>query len=340
MHGSMRGGWKHGLIARNGLYVGNPTRGASSGWCASPLLYPALQLKMGYRCLGDDQLAALTEVACTVSELANLSPFPRQPYVGRSAFAHKGGVHVDALVKCEASYQHIDPSLVGNNSRVVVSELAGRSNVAYKLRELGLDDSGDADARRVLERIKTLESFGFQFEGAEGSLELLVRRSRPGYRPPFELLNFHVLVRDGHLQAEPEDNGWGTMAAEATVKLRVGTETIHTAADGNGPVNALDTAVRKALLPFYPALDDVHLTDYKVRILDGEAGTSALTRVLIDSSDGERAWSTVGSSPNIIEASWQALADSLEYALLRPAGERADQAGSLSSLSETAGSEP
>ncbi len=260
--------------------------------------------------------------------------------MGRSAFAHKGGIHVDALVKCEASYQHIDQSLVGNNSRVVVSELAGRSNVAYKLRELGLDASGDEDTRRVLERIKTLESFGFQFEGAEGSLELLVRRSRPGYRPPLELLNFHVLVRDGHLQAEPEDNGWGTMAAEATVKLRVGTETIHTAADGNGPVNALDTAVRKALLPFYPALDGVHLTDYKVRILDGEAGTSALTRVLIDSSDGERAWSTVGSSPNIIEASWQALADSLEYALLRPAGERADQAGSLSSLSETAGSEP
>ncbi|NLF13891.1 MAG: citramalate synthase, partial [Anaerolineaceae bacterium] len=151
-------------------------------------------------------------------------------------------------------------------------------------------------------------------------LELLIRRNRPGYRPPFELLDFHVLVRDGHAPGEPNGMGKGAMAAEATVKVRVGAEVIHTAADGNGPVNALDAAVRKALLPFYPALAGVHLTDYKVRILDGEAGTGALTRVLIDSSDGERAWSTVGSSPNIIEASWQALADSLEYALLQAGG--------------------
>jgi 2-isopropylmalate synthase len=279
-------------------------------------IIPALELKMGCHCLGGRQLAALTEVSRTVSELANLSPFPCQPYVGRSAFAHKGGMHVDALVKCQASYQHVEPAVVGNHSRVVVSELAGRSNIAYKVRELGLDGSSGDDARQVLERIKALESRGFQFEGAEGSLELLIRRHRPGYQPPFELLDFHVLVRDGHLPAQP-DGGLGTMAAEATVKVRVGPEIIHTAADGNGPVNALDAAVRKALLPFYPALAGVHLTDYKVRILDSEAGTSALTRVLIDSSDGERGWSTVGSSTNIIEASWQALADSLEYALLR-----------------------
>ena len=322
---------EQGAVHVQGTINGYGERCGNANLCS---VIPALALKMGRRCQGEAQLGALTEVARTVSELANLSPFPRQPYVGRSAFAHKGGMHVDALIKCEASYQHVDPALVGNSSRVVVSELSGRSNVAYKVRELGLSSSGE-DARQVLERVKALESHGFQFEGAEGSLELLIRRGRPGYEPPFELLDFHVLIRDGHHPAEPNGTGWGTMAAEATVKVRVGSEIMHTAADGNGPVNALDAAVRKALLPFYPALAGVHLTDYKVRILDGEAGTSALTRVLIDSSDGERAWSTVGSSPNIIEASWQALADSLEYALLRPTRGRAATGESQSSPSET-----
>jgi 2-isopropylmalate synthase len=243
-----------------------------------------------------------------VSELANLKLDAHLPYVGHSAFAHKGGMHVNALTKCEESYQHVDPALVGNRKRVVVSELSGKSNIAYKAQEFGLDVPDDvAQTRQVLARIKELEHRGFQFEGAEGSVELLMRRARPGYEPPFELLDFHVLVRDGHN---------GQMAAEATVKVQVGERTIHTAADGNGPVNALDAAVRKALLPFYPRLAEVRLTDYKVRILDGEAGTAAQTRVLIDSANGQRAWSTVGSSGNIIEASWQALADSLEYALL------------------------
>ncbi len=306
---------EQGAVHVQGTINGYGERCGNANLCS---IIPTLALKMGRGGVGEEQLAALTEVSRTVSELANLSPFPRQPYVGRSAFAHKGGVHVDALLKCEASYQHVDPALVGNHSRVVVSELAGKGNVAYKVRELGLGLApGGDDARQVLEQIKALESQGFQFEGAEGSLELLIRRNRPGYRPPFELLDFHVLIRDGHAPGEPNGTGRGAMAAEATVKVRVGAEVIHTAADGNGPVNALDAAVRKALLPFYPALAGVHLTDYKVRILDGEAGTGALTRVLIDSSDGEQAWSTVGSSPNIIEASWQALADSLEYALLR-----------------------
>jgi 2-isopropylmalate synthase len=214
---------------------------------------------------------------------------------------------VNALLKCEDSYQHMDPALVGNRMRVVVSELSGRSNIAYKVQEYGLEMADGPESRQVLERIKELESQGFQFEGAEGSVELLIRRSKPDYEAPFELLDFHVLVRESHN---------GNMAAEATVKVRVGDQVMHTAADGNGPVNALDAAARKALVPFYPQLADVRLTDYKVRILDGEAGTAAQTRVLIDSASGHHSWSTVGSSTNIIEASWQALVDSLEYALL------------------------
>jgi len=269
---------------------------------------PALKLKMGYDCVTDEQLNTLAETARYVSELANLRLNAHQPYVGHSAFAHKGGIHVNALLKCEASYQHVDPRLVGNRQRVVVSELSGKSNIAYKANEFGLDlEDGTTQSRQVLERIKELENQGFQFEGAEGSVELLIRRTQPGYTPPFELLDFHVLVHDS-----PN----GNMAAQATVKVRVGDQVMHTAADGNGPVNALDAAVRKALLPFYPYLADVRLSDYKVRILDGGAGTAAQTRVLIDSANGHHTWSTVGSSTNIIEASWLALADSLEYALL------------------------
>jgi 2-isopropylmalate synthase len=273
-------------------------------------IIPALKLKMGHDCVTDEQLGTLRETARYVSELANLRLPSQQPYVGYSAFAHKGGIHVNALLKCEDSYQHIDPVLVGNRKRVVVSELSGKSNIAYKAQEYGLDLPDGVENERVLGRIKELESQGFQFEGAEGSVELLIRRGRPDYTPPFELLDFHVLVRESQN---------GNMAAEATVKVRVGDQVMHTAADGNGPVNALDAAVRKALLPFYPCLADVRLADYKVRILDGGAGTAAQTRVLIDSVNGHRQWSTVGSSTNIIEASWQALADSLEYALLNGA---------------------
>ena len=299
-----------GVIHVQGTINGYGERCGNANLCS---IIPALKLKMGYECVTDRQLRLLSETARYVSELANLSLPSHQPYVGRSAFAHKGGMHVNALVKCEQSYQHIDPGLVGNHSRVVVSELAGKSNIVYKARELGLELTGGTEqTQQVLQRIKELESQGFQFEGAEGSVELLIRRTRPEYMPPFELLDFHVLVRGNHS---------GNMAAEATVKVRVGDQVMHTAADGNGPVNALDAAVRKALLPFYPGLANVHLTDYKVRILDGEAGTAAQTRVLIDSTNGSRTWSTVGSSTNIIEASWQALADSLEYALLNAKSE-------------------
>jgi 2-isopropylmalate synthase len=295
-----------GAVHVQGTINGYGERCGNADLCA---LIPNLQLKMGYACLSDEQLRSLTDVSHYVSNRANLIPDHHQPYVGQSAFAHKGGMHVNAMVKCERSFQHIDPALVGNQKHIVVSELAGRSNILYKVDEYGLEvDLDSAKARDVLSHIKELENQGFQFEGAEASVELLIRRSQDGYVPPFELIDFHVLVRD-------KENG--IMASEAMVKLRVDDDVMLTAAEGNGPVNALDQAVRKALLPHYPQLEPVHLVDYKVRILDGDAGTAAMTRVLIDSSDGHRTWSTVGSSSNIIEASWQALADSLEYVLLR-----------------------
>ena len=296
---------EEGALHVQGSINGYGERCGNANLCS---VIPALALKTDYDCISDQQLSSLTEVAHTVSELANLRLDPHLPYVGVSAFAHKGGTHVNALIKCENSYQHIDPKQVGNRNRVVVSELSGKSNIAYKAAELGLElENGGSETQQILSSIKDLESRGFQFEGAEGSVELLIRRAQPGYEPPFDLVDFHVLVRGG------ADGG---MAAEAAVKVQVGTQIIHTAADGSGPVNALDAAIRKALLPVYPCLDVVHLTDYKVRILDSESGTAAQTRVLLTCADGHRSWSTVGCSANIIEASWIALADALEFGLL------------------------
>ena len=292
-----------GVVHVQGTVNGYGERCGNANLCS---IIPTLQLKMNLPCIGDDQLGRLSETAHAVSELANQRLDPHLAYVGSSAFAHKGGAHVDALRKHVDTYQHVDPSRVGNRTRIVISELAGRSNVVHKAEEFGLALAGRDTVSTVLSQIKELEGRGFQFEGAEGSVELMMRRTEADYQPPFELLDFHVLIR-------ASDDG--AMAAEATVKVRVGERTIHTAADGSGPVNALDAAIRKALLPVYPHLAAVRLTDYKVRILDGEAGTSAQTRVLITSSDGPRSWSTVGCSDNIIEASWIALADALEYAL-------------------------
>ena len=271
------------------------------------VVVPNLQLKMGHRLVPEERLRELTALSRFVAEMANMPHDPYKPYVGRSAFAHKGGIHVDAFRKAPRSYQHIDPGLVGNRSRVLVSELSGKASVEVKAAELGFSLSGE-EARRAVRAVKELERKGFQFEGAEGSFELLLRRSRPDYEPPFELLDFLVLV---------EKRVGKEILAEATVKVRVGDEVMHTAAEGNGPVHALDRAIRKALLPLYPGLVRVRLTDYKVRILNEGAGTEATVRVLILASDGEHSWATVGSSPNIIEASWQALADSLEYPLVR-----------------------
>ena len=270
---------------------------------------PNLQIKMGIQALANGDLTLLTEASRYISEIANLRPDEHAPYVGRSAFAHKAGLHVNALLKVADSYQHIDPEWVGNEMRVLVSELAGRSNITHKLADMGLQAELSAEEmRHITQRLKALESQGFQFEGAEGSFELLVRRAQSGYKPPFEVLDFLVLVE------KRSDND---MLAEATVKARVGQTIMHTAAEGDGPVHALDRAMRKAILPFYPQLDRVQLTDYKVRILDEKAATAALTRVLIDASDGERSWTTVGCSVNIIEASFQALLDSLELPLHR-----------------------
>jgi 2-isopropylmalate synthase len=265
-----------------------------------------LQIKLGHDCVAPEQLKRLSELSHYVAAIANLNPDTHAPYVGHSAFAHKGGIHVAAVAKLADSYQHIEPTLVGNEMRVVVSELAGRRNVNMRAEALGLDLNGNE--RAVLQQIKELENRGFQFEAAEGSFEMLVRRAAPGYVPPFTLLDFTVIV---------EQRGNNDVMSQATVKLRVADEVMHTAAEGEGPVNALDRAIRKALLPHYPELADVHLVDYKVRIVNEHLGTAAKPRVLIESARGEERWSTVGCSENIIEASWQALWDSLELPLLR-----------------------
>jgi 2-isopropylmalate synthase len=291
-----------GCVQVQGTINGYGERVGNADFCS---LIPNLQLKMGLECLSGDKLARLTELSRFVSETANLGAETHRPYVGISAFAHKGGIHVSAIMKVVDSYQHIDPALVGNEKRVLISELSGRSNVVYKAQEFGLDPD-KKEVKEALARIKELENQGFYFEGAEGSVELLLRRAQPGYVPPFELIDLLVIVE--------QRQGRG-LISEATVKVRIGDEVVHTAAEGNGPVNALDKAMRKALLPHYPQLADVQLTDYKVRIIDSDSATAATTRVMIDTSNGHRDWSTVGSSTNIIDASWQALADSLEYGI-------------------------
>ncbi|MEA3335372.1 MAG: citramalate synthase [Chloroflexota bacterium] len=279
-----------------------------------------LKLKIGIDCVSDEQLTSLSEAAHFVAEMANLQPPAHTAFVGRSAFAHKGGTHVNAVVKVERSYQHIDPALVGNQKRVVVSELSGKDNIAVKRAEFGLDGLGLDQERRVLMRIKELENQGYAFEGADGSVALLLRRLQDGYEPPFDLLRYRVSVDHQNGQGLTDATGGEVdlfaIFAQATVKVRVAGRVIHTVAEGNGPVNALDAALRKALLEFYPELAEVHLVDYKVRILDSHAATGAVVRVLIGSTDGQHRWSTVGANTNIIEASWQALVDSVEYALL------------------------
>jgi 2-isopropylmalate synthase len=279
-------------------------------------IIPTLQLKMGYDCLSEAQLGKLTEASHYISEAANLVPDSSLPYVGASAFGHKAGLHVSGLQRWSGSYQHIDPVKVGNQLRVLVSELSGRSNIIYRAKEMGFDFPPDGqEARRLLEQVKLLESRGFQYDHAEASFELLLRRARPDYQPPFELVDFMVVV-EKRRRPPTHENSEG-MLSEAMVKVRVSAEVVHTVAEGNGPVNALDRALRKALLQFYPNLAPIKLMDYKVRILEESTGTESQVRVLIESSDGVDDWRTVGSSTNIIEASWLALADSLEYWLVK-----------------------
>jgi 2-isopropylmalate synthase len=271
----------------------------------------ALKTDLALTPAGGGDLAALTELSRSVAEIANQAPNDYQPYVGRSAFAHKGGVHGAAVAKVERSYQHVDPAAVGNAGRLVVSELGGRANTALRAEQLGLRLEG-VDPRVLSDLVKRLEHEGLSFEGAEASFELLVRRHLDGYAPPFRIVDYTCLV---------EQRAGAELRAEATVKVEVDGELLHTAADGNGPVNALDAALRKALRAFYPVLDTVHLYDYKVRILDSGAATAARTRVTIESTDGSLEWSTMGSDTNIIAASAIALGDSLEYAIWKSGAE-------------------
>jgi len=293
---------REGVVQVQGTVNGYGERCGNANLCT---IAAGLELKLGQRCLPEGKLRSLTEIAHFVAEVANLSPDEHLPYVGKSAFAHKGGIHVAAMRRNETSYQHIDPAAVGNAMRVVVSELSGRGNVLSKAEEFGLDATS-ADAARVLEEIKELEAKGFSFEAADASVAMLMKRREPGYEPVFELIDFLVNVE--------HRTGRGVFS-EAMVKVRVDGEVLHTAAEGDGPVNALDAALRKALLPRYPALSELHLVDYKVRILDGPDGTAAVTRVLVDTQRGGIRWSTVGASTNIIEASWRALVDAIEYGL-------------------------
>jgi len=278
---------------------------------------PNLQLKMGCRCVPHGSLERLGELARYVAELANMAPDEYQPFVGRNAFAHKGGVHVSAVMARPATYEHIPPERVGNRRRVVVSDLSGRASVLYKAEEMGVDLSKDCpETREILTALKRLEHQGFQFEGAEASFELLMRRTLGQHRPAFRLLGYRVLA---------EKRGDAAGISEASIRVAVDGREEHTAAEGDGPVHALDRALRKALERFYPEIAGVRLVDYKVRVLNADAATAARVRVLIQSTDGDKAWGTVGVSENVVEASWQALVDSLEYVLL-PRERRAEPA--------------
>jgi 2-isopropylmalate synthase len=287
-------------------------QGTMNGWgerCGNANLIsiiPALQLKMDRRCVPDENLARLTDLSRTVSEIANIRPRAHAPYVGSSAFAHKGGAHVAAVEKLTSTYEHIAPEKVGNQRKVVVSELSGRGNVRMRAIELGADVRGME--KDILARVKELENDGYQFEAAEGSFELLARKTRADYQAPFEVLDVVVIS---------ERRRGSEMFVEATLKLKLQRETVHVVAEGSGPVHALDGAFHKALDAHYPLLREVHLSDYKVRILDPEAATGAKTRVLIESERAGERWSTIGVSPNIIEASARALADALELPLVR-----------------------
>lgn len=297
-----------GAAQVQGTINGYGERCGNADLCA---VIPNLMLKMGHRCLIDEHLAQLTELSRYVNELANLIPNTHQPFVGNSAFAHKGGVHVSALLKNPETYELIDPAAVGNSRRVLVSELAGLSNILYKIEELGLDvdvAQTNEQTRRVLAEIKELENQGYQFEGAEASFELLIRKAFNTYRQPFTLETLRMIME------MKED---GRVHSEAVIKMRVDDRVIHTAAEGNGPVNALDNALRKALEDFYPEIRSMTLADYRVRVLDGDRGTGSLVRVLIETSDRHDSWGTVGVSSNIIEASWRSLVDSIAYGLLK-----------------------
>ena len=300
---------KAGARQVQGTINGFGERCGNANMCS---IIPNLQLKADFQALPPEKLALLTEVSRYVYEIANVVPPNYQPFVGPSAFAHKGGIHVSALMKDSSTYEHIDPKLVGNKQRVLVSELSGLSNLRYKAEELAIQVDFDSPrTKAVIEEIKHLEHQGYQFEGAEASLELLLMKAGGEVEEIFELQSFKLMI-EKHADHE--------VTSEAIIKLRIKGETVHTAAEGNGPVNALDNALRKAVEEFYPAIKSMQLSDYKVRVLEEKDGTEAKVRVLIESTNHLKNWSTVGVSGNIIEASWQALIDSMKYALLKSKG--------------------
>ncbi len=271
-----------------------------------------LQLKMGYSCVEEDRIKQLTDLSRFVSEVANVPPVNQRPFVGKSAFAHKGGVHVSAVMKLPDAYEHIPPNRVGNRRRVLVSDLSGKSNIEFKAGEMGISLGGNGyNSEKIVQEVKKLEDQGYEFDAAEGSLELLIKKVTGQFLEPFRLESFRVTT-EKDLSKES--------LSQATIKICVGNDYEITAAEGDGPVSALDNALRKALMKFYPRIEEMGLVDFKVRVIDGSEGTAARVRVQIESRDSREIWSTIGVSENIIEASWQALVDSVQYKLLKDIG--------------------
>ncbi|MFN4226543.1 MAG: citramalate synthase [Candidatus Ratteibacteria bacterium] len=294
---------KSGVIHIQGTINGFGERCGNADLTA---IIPILEIKMGYRCIPENKLVHLTELSRFVYEVANIVPPNNQPFVGLSAFAHKGGVHIDAISKNPLTYEHIEPKSVGNERRILISELSGKSTILQKFKDYKLEEKPKV-IKKLLDMVGQLENEGYQFEAAEGSFEIMVRKAIGKYKKLFEVEGFRVIV---------EKKG-KKVVSEATVKIKVGNKIEHTASEGNGPVNALDNALRKAIEKFYPEIKNMKLTDYKVRILKPEKATAAVTRVIIESKDDKDMWGTVGVSENIIEASWQALLDSFEYKILK-----------------------
>ncbi|MFH1824274.1 MAG: citramalate synthase [Candidatus Firestonebacteria bacterium] len=294
-----------GVSMVQGTINGYGERCGNANLCS---VIPDLQVKMGYMCLPSNKLKELTSLSVYISEVANLKPQNNIPFVGYSAFAHKGGIHVDAVKKNPKSYEHINPGEVGNKRRILISELSGISNITHKAMEFNIELKKEStETSEVLKKIKELENQGYSFENAEASFELLMKKTMKTYKPFFDLEGFRVIV----------ENRNGKLVSEATIKIKVKGVFEHTASEGNGPIDALNNALRKALEEFYPSVKSVHLRDFKVRILDPDAATRAMTRVIIESTDGKDVWNTIGVSENIIEASWYALVDSLEYKLIK-----------------------
>ncbi|HHX38739.1 MAG TPA: citramalate synthase [Armatimonadetes bacterium] len=296
-----------GAVHVQGTMNGIGERCGNANLCS---VIPSLELKLGLETIGRERLRELTEVSHFIDEVANMTPNDRQPFVGRSAFAHKGGVHADAVLKLGSTYEHLTPESVGNKRKILVSELAGGSSVRHKAEQFGVDLTKDSPiTRAVLDQVVRLENEGYSYEGAEGSLELLIRKAKGEYEKTFDLISFRVIVEKRAGDEEP--------ITEATLKLRVNGEVAHTVAEGDGPVHALDNAMRKALQQFFPHLANMRLTDFKVRVVNVREGTAAKVRVLVETTDDRETWNTVGVSTNIIEASWQALVDAVDYAMMR-----------------------